>query len=181
MDAATHPMHLKLSHVHSRRASEWQFPGGPKTHHGGRGAGVVFFGKIIPRTFRIRPGSIAAHAYEHPNDTFRGPERHITGVRGRGSCYSERSSLELSESVLDRLLRAHMNVCLAECPGTHKNGRGQFFSERSSLDQPDPVLDRLLYAQMSVCSAECTHMRRHIYVHIFQKYIYTYCQIHIYI
>ena len=140
MDTATHPVHLKLSHVHSRRASEWQFPGGPKTHHGGRGAGVVFFGKIIPRTFRIRPGSIAAHAYEHPNDTFRGPERHITGVGGRGSCYSERSSLELSESVLDRLLRTHMNVCLAECSGTHLNGRGQFSRKDHPSICPIPCL-----------------------------------------
>ena len=163
-------VHSAGDHPRASPKSNFEFfRGVRKTHHGGRGEGVVFFGKIIPRTFRIRPGSIAAHAYEHPNDTFRGPERHITGVGGRGSCYSERLSLELSESVLYRLLRAHMNVCLAECPGTHKNGRGQFFSERSSLDQPDPVLDRLLYAQMSVCSAECTHMCRDIYVHNFQK------------
>ena len=102
--------------------------------------------KVEPRTFTTSVRMAV----------FGGSEKHITGVGGRGSCYSERLSLELSESVLDRLLRAHMNVCLAECPGTHKNGRGRFFSERSSLDQPDPVLDRLLYAQMSVCSAKCS-------------------------
>ena len=127
-------------------------PGVPNGTSWGRGAGVVLFGKIIPRTFRIRPGSIAA---------------------------------------------PHMNVCLAECSGTHQNGRGQFFSERSSLDQPDSVLDRLLYAQMSVCSAKCsgnpklmwgtpemcvtathvyvyTHMCRHIYTIYIHIYIYIY-------